>query len=92
MSQNPNEPISYLLGRVFKNAVESDFYSKDGLTWDETADGIEYLERGQEFGRSLIKSAQKVDTGSTADMSRASEELLKLIERVEARNGEESED
>lgn len=85
MDETAKEPLSHRLGRAFRDAKDSDFYSRDGQTWDETADGIEFFQRSYQFKLKLVKDAQVVDTGSTSDMNRASKELKSLLSRVEAR-------
>ena len=79
--------LSYRLSKVFNDAEESDFYSKDGLTWDKTADDISFYLMWGKFRRSLLEETGMLDQQSTS-LDGLSEEALAFINRVETRGTE----
>lgn len=77
--------FSRRVARAFTSAIPSDFYSRDGKTWDGTADGAsEFAEQTDEYQFLLEGEAQRAEN-STSTLSELSEQLRQFIERVESR-------
>lgn len=82
--------VDQRLGLVYNNALESDYYSRDGLTWDETASGPEYANTSYDFKLAIGDSIRTINPfGYT--LKGLSHEALQWVDRVEKRVESEKE-
>lgn len=72
------------LGRVYANAVDSDYYSRDGVTWDKTADALEYIHTSHYFKFSIGESLRAVDPLGYS-LKGLPHETLQWVDRIEKR-------
>jgi hypothetical protein len=84
MPKETNEILSHRLPNILVAAIESDFYSKDGETWDANTDPNSFYQQEYAFKLKIGRDMQALDPESTS-LDGASQELLALIDRVEAR-------
>jgi hypothetical protein len=77
-------PVDQRLGLVYQYALDSDYYSRDGLTWDETADAPEYSNTSYDFRLSIGDSIRAIDPFGYS-LKGLPVETLKWIDRVESR-------
>lgn len=84
------EPVDIRLGIVYANATEADYYSRDGLTWDATADALEYVYTSYDFKLSIGDSFRTIDmTGYS--LKGLPHETLQWVDRIEKRIAAEKE-
>jgi hypothetical protein len=77
--------FSRRVASAFSAATPLDFYSRDGSTWDGTADGAsEFYVQSNNYRGVLLVEAQKAEN-KTSELSELSEQLQQLIQRVEAK-------
>jgi hypothetical protein len=82
-----NKLLSHRFGEALHMAEESDFYSRNGKTWDKTANDIGYFYTSYDFKKSIIEEMNMLDPASTS-LDGLSDEVLAFLDRVESR-GEE---
>lgn len=66
-------------------AQDSDFYSSDGVTWDENADSLYFYGTSDKFKYSLLSEAQKLEFAPKDKEFPFSPEFIELILRIENR-------
>lgn len=77
--------LSRRVSSAFIRAIPSDFYSRNGKTWDGKADGAsEFAKQTDEYHFFLSGEAQRAEN-SVGELSDLSEQLQQFIIRVETR-------
>jgi hypothetical protein len=76
--------VDQRLGLVYNNALDSDYYSRDGLTWDETADAPEYSFTSYDFKVSIGDAIRTIDPFGYS-LKGLPNEVLQWVDRVEKR-------
>lgn len=79
-----NRLLSHRFGEALHMAEESDFYSRNGKTWDETASDIGYFYLSMDFRKSIIQEMNMLDPTATS-LDGLSDEVLAFLDRVESR-------
>ena len=82
-----NEILSHRFSKALGKAEESDFYSRDGVTWDETANDLSFYLVWTRFRRSIIEEMNMMDPSATS-LEGLSDEVLAFLDRVESRGAE----